>query len=104
MVLFSGRLDELVEGVTITRKTLRIIRENIGWALGYNAIALPLAVSGYVQPWMAALGMSASSLVVVTNSLRLRRAPSERRGQAAPAAARPAVAPAAGAGPDAVET
>lgn len=73
MVLLSGRLSDLVAGVSHARATLRIIRQNLAWALVYNAIALPLAASGMVQPWMAALGMSASSLLVVLNALRLKR-------------------------------
>jgi len=48
-----------------------VIRQNIGWALGYNLLALPLAMAGYVQPWMAAIGMSCSSLLVLANSSRL---------------------------------
>ena len=45
--------------------------EELLWALGYNLIALPAAALGYIQPWMAAIGMSASSLLVVANALRL---------------------------------
>ena len=50
-----------------------IIRQNIGWAIAYNALALPLAAMGHVPPWAAAIGMSASSLLVLLNSLRLRK-------------------------------
>ena len=50
---------------------MRIIRQNMAWAVGYNLIALPFAAAGWVAPWMAALGMSASSLIVVANALRL---------------------------------
>ena len=53
--------------------TRRITRQNLAWAAGYNLVGLPLAALGYVPPWAAALGMSASSLLVVLNSLRLRR-------------------------------
>ena len=48
-----------------------MIRENLCWALGYNACAIPIAALGLVPPWAAALGMSLSSLLVVGNSLRL---------------------------------
>ncbi|MBD3669889.1 MAG: cadmium-translocating P-type ATPase [Gammaproteobacteria bacterium] len=71
MVLFSEQLSHLVGGVTMARRTLSIIRQNLAWALGYNLLALPLASMGLVAPWMAAIGMSASSLVVVVNALRL---------------------------------
>jgi len=54
-----------------TEKARRVIAQNISWALLYNGIALPLAAMGLVSPWMAALGMSVSSLVVTFNSLRL---------------------------------
>jgi len=48
---------------------------NLGWALGYNLLALPLAASGHVTPWLAALGMALSSLAVTANALRLTRVP-----------------------------
>lgn len=73
MVLLSEQLDHLVSGLLTARKTLNIIRQNLTWALVYNLLALPLAASGMVAPWMAALGMSSSSLVVVVNALRLRK-------------------------------
>jgi Cu2+-exporting ATPase len=57
--------------VALARKTQQIIRQNLGWALGYNLIAIPAAALGYVTPWMAGIGMSASSLLVVLNALRL---------------------------------
>ena len=55
------------------RATMTIIRQNLGWAISYNLAALPLAAAGLIQPWMAALGMSASSLLVVLNALRVSR-------------------------------
>ena len=57
----------------IARDTRRIIRQNIAWAILYNLAAVPLAVSGLLAPWMAAIGMSLSSLIVVLNALRLHR-------------------------------
>jgi len=71
MVLLSEQLTQLASAIHHARKTLRVIRENLSWALVYNLIALPLAAMGWVAPWMAAIGMSASSLVVVLNALRL---------------------------------
>ena len=73
MVLLSEYLPHLPHAVEMARDTLRIIRQNLGWAILYNLVALPLAAMGYVAPWMAAIGMSASSLIVVLNALRLNK-------------------------------
>lgn len=72
-LLMSGNLHTLADAVTVARRTRAIIRQNHGWAIGYNLIALPLAAAGMVPPWLAAIGMSVSSLVVVLNALRLGR-------------------------------
>jgi Cu2+-exporting ATPase len=72
-VLMSGDLGRLVDGILLARKSHRLIRENLAWALLYNLLALPLAASGFIAPYMAAIGMSGSSLVVVGNALRLSR-------------------------------
>ncbi|QJQ96799.1 MULTISPECIES: heavy metal translocating P-type ATPase [Halomonadaceae] len=72
-VLLSPRLERIVEAIEITRATRRIIRQNLIWSVCYNFSALPLAAIGIVPPWVAAIGMSASSLVVVGNALRLGR-------------------------------
>ncbi|QEM80696.1 heavy metal translocating P-type ATPase [Halomonas binhaiensis] len=77
MVLLGEHLHAIVESVEVARATQRIIRQNLAWALVYNLIAIPLASLGFVSPWMAALGMSISSLLVVGNALRLR--PSRRQ-------------------------
>lgn len=74
MILLSERLEHLARGVDMARKTLTIMRENFAWAIGYNLVALPLAAGGWLTPWMSALGMSFSSLLVVVNALRLRHA------------------------------
>ncbi|HMF10497.1 MAG TPA: HAD-IC family P-type ATPase, partial [Thermoanaerobaculia bacterium] len=58
---------------SIARRSLRLLRQNVGWSLGYNIFIVPLAAAGLVAPWAAALVMSASSLVVVANALRLSR-------------------------------
>ena len=73
MILLSERLEHLARSVDTARRTLIIMRENFAWAIGYNLIALPLAASGWLTPWMSALGMSFSSLLVVVNALRLRQ-------------------------------
>jgi Cu2+-exporting ATPase len=70
-VSLGRELGSLLRAVNIAKRTQRIIRQNISWAIIYNATAVPLAVSGLLQPWMAAIGMSLSSLLVVFNALRL---------------------------------
>ncbi|EAR53267.1 putative cation transport ATPase, E1-E2 family protein [Photobacterium sp. SKA34] len=71
MVLLGDKLERILEARTLALKTRKIIRENLSWALGYNLIILPLAVSGLVAPYIAVVGMSSSSIIVVSNSLRL---------------------------------
>ena len=71
MVLLSENLEHIVTSIKVGRSTRTIIRQNLIWALGYNLVALPLAAMGWIAPWMAAIGMSASSLIVVLNALRL---------------------------------
>ena len=73
MKTFRDRLDDLAYALRLAKRSLRIIRQNLAWAAGYNALAMPAAALGWVQPWMAAIGMSASSLVVVLNALRLSK-------------------------------
>jgi len=72
-ILLGGDLRVLPRAVALARRCRAIVRQNLLWALGYNALALPLAVCGLVPPWAAAIGMSASSLVVVLNAVRLSR-------------------------------
>jgi Cu2+-exporting ATPase len=72
MILYRDQLAVLPAGLDKARETARVIRQNIGWAIGYNSIALPVAALGLITPWIAALGMSLSSLLVVVNALRLR--------------------------------
>ena len=72
MVVLSERLTVLAEGVHKARATRAVIKQNLAWAILYNIAAVPLAAAGLVAPWMAAIGMSFSSLVVVFNALRLK--------------------------------
>jgi len=83
-VLLSGRLGDLRSAFDTSARTLAIIRENLFWALAYNLTAVPLAALGLVTPWMAGIGMSASSLVVILNSLRLFRRPGSPAAAPAP--------------------
>jgi len=73
IILVGDTLTPIVSGVLTARKTMRIVRQNLAWAIVYNGCALPLAALGYVPPWAAAIGMSTSSLIVVLNSLRINR-------------------------------
>lgn len=70
-LLLRDDLRTLVLARDTARRCGRIVRQNLGWALVYNLAALPLAAVGLLPPWAAALGMSASSLIVVGNALRL---------------------------------
>lgn len=73
ITLMSGALDGVVTAISLSRKTFRIILQNLGWAFGYNIAAIPLAALGFLNPIVAGIAMAASSVSVVTNSLRLRR-------------------------------
>ena len=72
-IVITGRLDALAQARTLAQQMLSILRQNRRWALGYNLAAIPLAALGFVPPWLAAIGMSASSLAVVLNALRIGR-------------------------------
>ncbi|MBA3996217.1 MAG: copper-translocating P-type ATPase [Candidatus Accumulibacter sp.] len=74
LVLLSENLDHLRQGFRVARRSLRVIRQNLVWSFVYNFVALPLAMFGFITPWMAGVGMSGSSLLVVLNSLRLQKA------------------------------
>ena len=72
-VIVGGNLEKITGTLEKASRCLRVIRQNFAWALGYNICAIPLAAMGFVPPWIAAIGMSLSSLLVVANSLRLNR-------------------------------
>jgi Cu2+-exporting ATPase len=73
LVVANPSLLAIGEAIELARRTRRIIRQNIGWSIAYNAVTLPLALGGFLTPWLASLGMSLSSLLVVANALRLLR-------------------------------
>ena len=91
LTLVSGDPRGIAEAVQLARATLRVIRANLTWAFGYNVVAIPLAASGYLNPLLAGTAMAASSLIVVSNSLRLRHF--HPRAASAPRARRPAAPP-----------
>ena len=71
--LLSGQLQGVVDAIDLARRTLRVIYQNLGWAFGYNILAIPLAATGVLSPIIAGAAMAFSSVSVVSNSLRLRR-------------------------------
>jgi P-type Cu+ transporter len=72
LTLVTGDLLSAADAIRLSRRTLSTIKANLGWAFGYNVAAIPLAALGYLNPLIAGAAMAASSVLVVTNSLRLR--------------------------------
>lgn len=72
-VVLGDRLDTVASTLLQARRTLRTVRQNLWWAAGYNAVCIPLALTGWLPAWLAGLGMAASSLLVVLNAARLSR-------------------------------
>ena len=76
-VVLGGQLSAVSSLLLHARRTHNVVRQNLAWAAGYNAVCVPLAVMGWMPPWLAGLGMAASSLLVVANSARLARVPEQ---------------------------
>lgn len=72
-ILIADDLNALVQGLETARRSRRVIAQNLVWALAYNALVIPFAALGWVTPWVAGIGMSGSSLLVVLNALRIAR-------------------------------
>jgi Cu+-exporting ATPase len=73
LILLSDDLRAVPDAIGLARSTFRTIRRNLGWAFGYNVAALPLAALGFLNPILASVAMTLSSVFVVANSLRLQR-------------------------------
>ncbi|KAF1049198.1 heavy metal translocating P-type ATPase [Xylophilus sp.] len=73
-VVLSSGLAVVPQAVLLARRTMAVVRQNLAWAAGYNALCVPLAMAGWMPAWLAGLGMAASSLLVIANSARLARA------------------------------
>jgi Cu+-exporting ATPase len=73
IVLINGDLSGVTKSLRLSRKTIRIIKQNLFWAFVYNVIGIPLAALGLLNPMFAALAMSFSSVSVISNSLRLKK-------------------------------
>jgi len=73
IVLVGGDIARVAAGIELSRRTLRVIRQNLFWALGYNTVAIPIAAAGRLTPMIASAAMALSSVSVLGNSLRLKR-------------------------------
>jgi P-type Cu2+ transporter len=88
LLLLDGRLDGLIHARNIAQQVRRVVRQSRRWSLLYNLLAVPFAALGFVPSWLAGIGMSLSSLVVVLNALSVGRdvplalRPPPRRGNA----------------------
>jgi Cu2+-exporting ATPase len=74
-IVMGGELSAIVQTISQAKRTLRVVRQNLWWAGGYNALCVPLALVGWLPPWLAGLGMAGSSVLVVLNAARLARQP-----------------------------
>ncbi len=80
LLLAHENLAALPQGIALARRAMRVVHQNLIWALAYNLAAVPLAALGWIPPWVAALGMSLSSVAVVLNARRIARQHPDPRG------------------------
>jgi len=92
LVVLGTDLRAITDTVLLARKTMRVVRQNLLWALLYNAACVPLAVAGFLPAWLAGLGMAASSLLVVANAARLARSAHTNSAMQAPQNSKPVIA------------
>jgi len=77
LLVLGGRLQGIPRAVEVSRRAAKIVRQNLVWAAAYNLICIPIALAGWLPPWLAGIGMALSSLGVVLNALRLSSVPNE---------------------------
>lgn len=70
-IVLGGRLGGVPLSVSIARRAMQIVRQNLAWAAAYNFVCIPLALMGYLPPWLAGIGMALSALGVLLNALRI---------------------------------
>ena len=92
IVVLGGDVRRVGDAIALARRTLAIVRQNVGWAVAYNLVAIPLAAGGLVSPLAASIGMAVSSLVVVANASRLAMGEAAGKASALPDASRKAEA------------
>jgi Cu2+-exporting ATPase len=77
LIILSGHVNDIVFAVDLSRRAIRIVKQNLLWAAAYNLACVPLAIAGALPPWLAGLGMACSSLFVVLNALRVAKSTRE---------------------------